>query len=76
MNQTNTNEEPSDYKTFMDLEEVAKYLKVSMSTIYRYINSEENPLPSFKLTKKHIVVKKDELDAWIEEYRKNGGEHD
>jgi len=60
---------------FMDLEEVAKYLRVSMPTIYRYINSKltEDPLPTFKITRGHIVVKKSELDSWIESYRKNGG---
>lgn len=56
---------------FMDLEQVAAYLKVSLSTVYRYINSKENPLPSFKITTKNILVKKAELDAWIENYRKN-----
>ena len=62
------------YQDFMDLEGVAKYLKISMSTIYRYVNSKENPLPSFKISKKVIRVKKDELDKWILEYRKNGGD--
>lgn len=55
---------------FMDLEQVAAYLKVSISTVYRYINSKENPLPSFKVTSKNILVKKAELDAWLENYRK------
>jgi excisionase family DNA binding protein len=62
----------SEYQEFMDLEEVAKYLKVSMSTVYRYINAKdgEHPLPSFKITKGNIIVKRAELDEWIEEYRK------
>lgn len=56
---------------FMDLEEVAGYLKVSLSTVYRYINSKDNPLPSFKISKKNILVKKYELDVWVENYRTN-----
>jgi len=59
-----------EYQDFMDLEEVAKYLKVSMSSVYLYINLKENPLPSYKISKKVIRVRREELDEWIVEYRK------
>lgn len=58
------------YKEFMDLEAVATYLDVSISTVYRYVRDENNPLPIFKLTENTIRVKKPELDKWLEAYRK------
>ena len=62
--------EADENKEFIDLEAVAAYLRVSMSTIYRYINSKENPLPSFKLSRGIILVDKKELAKWIENFRK------
>ena len=62
-----------EYKDFMDLQEVADFLGVHINTIYKYIRDEKNPLPTFKISDRIIRVKKDELDAWVESYRKNGG---
>lgn len=59
------------YQEFMDLEQVATYLGVSISTIYRYIADKENPLPTFNISKKTIRVKKSELDKWLESYKKD-----
>ena len=59
-----------EYKEFMDLEEVAKYLGVSISTVYRYIRDRKNPLPTFQISKQIIRVKKVELDIWLENYKK------
>jgi excisionase family DNA binding protein len=55
----------NEYQEFMDLEAVSKYLGVSISTIYRYIHSKENPLPSIKISKGVLRVNKKELDDWI-----------
>ena len=59
-------------------EEAADYLKVSMATIYRYINPAEtpNPLPSYKVSKGVVRIKKSELDKWIIDSKKieEGGE--
>lgn len=60
------------YTEFLNLEEVALYLGVSSATVYRYITDEKDPLPSFQLTGKTIRVKKEELDKWLENYRKEG----
>jgi len=49
-------------------EEAAEYLKISLATIYRYLNQEENPLPSYKISRGVIRIKKDELMSWIENY--------
>lgn len=56
-------------KEFLDMEEVAAYIGVSMATVYRYVRSTENPLPSFKLSSKKILVSKEELDTWIKTFR-------
>lgn len=55
---------------FMDLAQVADYLKVSIGTVYRYTVDKENPLPSFKISGKNILVRKEELDTWIESHRR------
>ena len=58
------------YKEFLDLEQVAEYLNVHISTIYRYIRDIKNPLPTFNISRKIIRVKKDDLDRWLETYKK------
>ena len=64
-------------KEFIDLPEVATYLGVSIETIYRYIHSKENPLPSMKISRKKILVNKRELDDWLFSFKnsenKNNG---
>lgn len=68
---TPMNEEKcQEIKEFMDLEEVATYLNVSISTIYRYIKDRNNPLPTFQISKQIIRVKKEDLDSWLENYKK------
>ncbi len=64
------NMKENKYQEFMDLEAVADYLDVPISTIYIYINTLVNPLPSFQITKRNIRVKKGDLDIWIESLRK------
>lgn len=59
------------YKEFFNLEEVAEYIGVKISTVYSYIKDEKNPLPTFQINGKVIRVKKSELDAWLENYRKD-----
>lgn len=48
-------------------EEAAEYLKVSLSTIYRYVNDKENPLPSYKISRNKIRISKSEIDEWIKQ---------
>lgn len=54
---------------FMDVEEVATYLGVSISTVYRYIKDSDNPLPHFHILGKTLRVDRLELDRWLESYR-------
>lgn len=53
---------------FLTPEEAANYLSITVSTVYRYINLSENPLPSYKVSLKNIRIKKSELVSWIESY--------
>lgn len=53
-------------------EEAAKHLKISMATLYRYINQEINPLPAHKISPSNIRINQEELDLWV--LRKNMAE--
>lgn len=52
-------------KIYLTPEEAAEYLNVSVTTIYRYIEQEVNPLPSYKISSKNIRITLSELDEWI-----------
>ena len=56
-------------KDFLTLQEVTAYLGVSDSTIYRYLNRYKKPLPSMKISRKKILIKKVDLDKWLEELK-------
>ena len=51
---------------YLTPEEAGKYLKIHVSTIYRYLQLPNNPLPSYKVSSKNIRIKQSELMAWIE----------
>lgn len=55
---------------FLNVSDVAEYLGVKEVTVYRYINRHKRPLPSMKVSRKKILVKKVDLDNWLEEARK------
>ena len=59
-----------EFKEFMDLKEVAEYLGVDVSTLYRYMKDDINPLPTFLILGKTLRVKKAELDDWLDGYKK------
>ena len=52
---------------FMSVEEVAKYLGVWKDTVYRYMRDEKKPLPAMRISRKKILIKKVDLDKWLEE---------
>lgn len=54
-------------------EDVAHIILVDVSTVYRYLKLKENPLPSFKISKNVIRIKKDELYSWMEKYAQKYG---
>ncbi len=50
-------------ETLWDVEEVAKYLKVSKDTIYRWIETKQ--MPTVRVGKKWLF-RKEEIDAWLD----------
>ncbi|MBM4159166.1 MAG: helix-turn-helix domain-containing protein [Ignavibacteria bacterium] len=50
-------------KKFFDMGEAAKYLGVTISTLYRYIQNKE--FQHFKPGGKRIYIMRSELDDWI-----------
>jgi len=61
-----------DYKEFMTLSEVAEYLGVHINSIYNYLKEGGKPLPSIKISRRKILVKKSDLKNWLEDHRKGG----
>lgn len=60
-------------ETLWDVEEVAKYLKVSKDTIYRWLDTKN--MPSKRIGKKWLFRKED-IDAWIDECdKRESGKH-
>ena len=59
----------ADYKEFMNILEVTKYLGVHTSTVYRYLRDIKIPLPSIKISRKKILVKKADLLDWLDKHR-------
>ncbi|MBW1924210.1 MAG: helix-turn-helix domain-containing protein [Deltaproteobacteria bacterium] len=51
---------------YLDLRKLAEYASLSVSSLRGYIN--RGSLPAFKLDGK-ILVRKDEFDAWVENFR-------
>ncbi len=45
--------------------QAAKKIGVSKATIYRYINRENDPIPSYKITSSNIRINETELDVWV-----------
>ena len=63
-------------KDLLTPEEAATYLSITIGTIYKYLSFPENPLPSYKISKKNIRIKKEELLSWVESYFKKPGDDD
>lgn len=55
---------------YLTLDQVAERLQVSMVTVYKYINRQDNPLPVVYLSEKTPRVIKSELDKWVESNKK------
>ena len=49
---------------FLTVEEVAEYLRLPLSTVYKL--AQDNKLPGFKVGK-HWRFKKSSIDGWIEQ---------
>jgi len=58
--------EQTDYKEFMTVTDVAKYLGVYRDAVYRYMEDIKRPLPAMRISSKKILIKKLDLDVWLE----------
>lgn len=56
-----------EYKEFMSLKDVTEYLGVHINSVYNYINDGGKPLPTIRISRKKILVKKADLEKWLEE---------
>ena len=51
--------------TWLSPKQAAQKIGVSKATIYRYINRENDPIPSYKITSSNIRINEMELDVWV-----------
>jgi excisionase family DNA binding protein len=63
---SNTELQNSTVDEIMDLEQVAKYIKLAKATIYGLTSSRK--IPHFKRTKR-LYFKKSEIEAWLTEHK-------
>lgn len=49
----------------LTIEQVAKYLQVSRSTIYFFMEQAENPLPYIQMSKMRKRFSKEAIDKWL-----------
>lgn len=67
---TETKDSSQEVVEFLTVQEVMKYLGVSESTVYRYLTRYQRPLPAMRISSRKILVKKTDLENWLEEARK------
>ena len=48
---------------FLTIKEVSEYLKMSIGTLYNKVS--QNQIPFYRVGKRAIRFKKDEIDSWI-----------
>lgn len=51
-------------------DEAAAFMNVHVSTIYRYMERETDPLPSYKISRNNIRIDKNELILWVKAHGK------
>lgn len=74
MNENNIHQSPIDYHVSVEriytAEEIADYLNISLSQLYRFFKHKENPLAHYQLGYKTFRVKGSDLLKWLERSRK------
>ena len=56
-------------KFYLELEEIATILGVTVDTVRDYRKFKNNPLPMYRVGRKYLV-KKEDFDAWMERNRR------
>lgn len=60
----------TEYKEFLSVSDVAKALGVHRITVYNYMKDIENPLPSIKISRRKVLVKKVDFDNWLKKLKR------
>ncbi len=61
-------------EAWMTVAEVAEELKLPQARVYKLIRNCRNPLPAHRVGERTIRVKRDELQAWLEDRKIVSGE--
>lgn len=64
-------EEATKKADVLTLREVAKYLKISVAQVYRYVDREINPLPVIFISDKTKRVRRVDLEKWLTKQQKD-----
>ncbi|MBO7617318.1 MAG: helix-turn-helix domain-containing protein [Bacteroidales bacterium] len=59
----NKNEEKTEDRPFMTIKEAAKYVQLSLGTVYNYVHF--NKIPYWRTKTGRAVFRKEDLDAWM-----------
>lgn len=62
------------YKEFLSVADMARTLGVYRTTIYNYMKDINHPLPSIRISRSKILVKKSDFDNWLENFKTKGGD--
>lgn len=54
---------------FFTIDEAAKYLGTSRRNVLRFIKDQKDPLPHYRLNRKIIRLKPDEIDGWMRKFK-------
>jgi len=60
-----------DFETVVDVKTAARFLGVSASLVYAYV--ERKQIPHFRMMGRAIRFRLSELDAWRQQFHVNGG---
>ncbi len=56
-------------KEFLSITETAKFLGIGKRTVHDLLYRSERPIPYYRIGRKIIRIRKDELIQWLEENR-------
>lgn len=69
MEEENNKNLSQEFKEFLTVSEVTKYLGVNQDTVYRYMNRHKRPLPRMRISNRKILIRTEDLKNWLEEVK-------
>lgn len=70
MNAKRTSSAPAKY---LSIKKLGEYSSLGERTIREMLRDPDHPLPCFRLNRKTVLIRCDDFDAWIEQYRDRCG---